>query len=625
MFKASPMVKIDLLCLASERQEIALALARHGGFGPVGKAGAAAGQRYRELYLEAAARLDKVMEYCGHHDAAPIPDDAIAPNERELAGINNRLRDIWQACSGCREQELRMAEEKARLATLRETYVRLSALAVDPARLLRRDGLLDTRLGQVPVVNLKRLGEALSVAGYLLKEFDRAEGQAFVVVTGPRSDQGAGRLGGLLGQAGWRDLPVPPELRTDPAVAARYIEEEAHRLEGHVAAHCEVRERNWRQYAQWLRQAWVLLALARPLAESSLAGLSDKGQLATFSGWVPKPALAELRVALDARFQGRYMLVARDPEVGEKVPSLLAYPAWLRPFTALTRGYGVPRYGEFDPALLAALGYVLLFGAMFGDVGHGAVLLVAALLLRGRLAGLRWLGAAAGLASVGFGLLYGSVFGYENLIAPAWQSPLHDPARMLHLAVLFGVGFIAVTLLINVYNRLIAQRLGEALLAGGGLAGLILYLALLAGLAGVLAGTGFGLGNGVLAGLAWLAVAAWAGLESAGSTAERLVVAAVEGLETVINLFANTLSFLRVAAFGLNHVALALAVFAIAGGLDAFGHGVAVVLGNGVIIVLEGGIVAIQAMRLMYYEGFSRFFAGDGIEFRPLRLMVGNS
>jgi V/A-type H+-transporting ATPase subunit I len=97
-------------------------------------------------------------------------------------------------------------------------------------------------------------------------------------------------------------------------------------------------------------------------------------------------------------------------------------------------------------------------------------------------------------------------------------------------------------------------------------------------------------------------------------------VTAIETLETAINLFSNTLSFMRVAAFSLNHVALALAVFTLANGLDAAGHWLTLTLGNIVIIVLEGGIVAIQALRLMYYEGFSRFFSGDGREFVPLRL-----
>ena len=67
-------------------------------------------------------------------------------------------------------------------------------------------------------------------------------------------------------------------------------------------------------------------------------------------------------------------------------------------------------------------------------------------------------------------------------------------------------------------------------------------------------------------------------------------------------------------------IALALAVFALANGLESVGHWLTITFGNVVIIVLEGGIVAIQALRLMYYEGFSRFFSGDGTPFIPLKL-----
>jgi V/A-type H+-transporting ATPase subunit I len=126
---------------------------------------------------------------------------------------------------------------------------------------------------------------------------------------------------------------------------------------------------------------------------------------------------------------------------------------------------------------------------------------------------------------------------------------------------------------------------------------------------------------GVLAGLGITVIAAFKWLEGKAGIGERILVTAIETLETGINLFANTLSFMRVAAFSLNHVALALAVFTLASGLDVTGHWLTIVLGNIVIIVLEGGIVAIQALRLMYYEGFSRFFSGDGTEFVPLRLL----
>ena len=117
-----------------------------------------------------------------------------------------------------------------------------------------------------------------------------------------------------------------------------------------------------------------------------------------------------------------------------------------------------------------------------------------------------------------------------------------------------------------------------------------------------------------------VAVAIFKWVETRAGFGERALVATIETLETGINLFANTLSFMRVAAFSLNHVALALAVFTLANGLDSLGHWLTIALGNVVIIVLEGGIVAIQALRLMYYEGFSRFFSGDGIRLRPAEI-----
>jgi len=57
--------------------------------------------------------------------------------------------------------------------------------------------------------------------------------------------------------------------------------------------------------------------------------------------------------------------------------------------------------------------------------------------------------------------------------------------------------------------------------------------------------------------------------------------------------------------------------------MGRFGHVVTVVLGNVFVLVLEGGIVMIQVMRLQYYEGFSRYFSGEGHEFAPLRLRRG--
>lgn len=626
MFRPLPMTRVFLLFLASEAQDAALSLARHGAFGPAQEADATlsemTGAAYREVWLEAEARLNKIMAYCDGHAMAPLPEATFAPNLRELQGVNARLRELWQGCSGCYELEQRLQAERKRLDDLSETCARLQALDLDLSRLMRLAGRMDIRLGQLPAINVQRLRAALALAGYLLRPFDAAGDQVFVVVAGLRA--GAG-LGSLLAQAGWRELIIPAELQTRPETASRYLQSERQRLDALAASQCELKDGNWRRHGAWLAQARLLLALARPLAEAAEYSLRGHGQLVRFSGWVPRREVGRLTAALDARFRGRYLITTRPPAAAEAghIPSLLRYPRWLKTPAALVRHFGVPRYGEFDPTLLLAVAYPLLFGAMFGDVGHGAALLLIALGLRRGLAWLRPLVLAAGATSVLFGIFYGSVFGSEAVITPLWQSPMHDPSRLLSLAVWLGVGFISLTLLINLYNRLSLGRWAAALLAGDGLAGLVFFLAATRALYGLFAGAGPGLGNGLTAAFALSLITAAKWTEVRAGLGERLLVSVVESLETAVSLFANTLSFLRVAAFSLNHVALALAVFTLADRLGGSGHWLALALGNAVIVGLEGGIVAIQALRLMYYEGFSRFFGGDGIEFSPLTLALG--
>jgi len=538
-----------------------------------------------------------------------------------LQELNSWLKEVWIACLSCHESEEQINEARSHLDALEETLGKLERLNVDLARLLRADSLLAVRIGSLPVTGLKRVTEALAMTSHLVSRFDQLGEQVFAVIAGPRARQD--EVQGLLAQAGWRELPVPDELRTHPQAARAWLEAERTRLNTQSGAACQVMDGLREQLGPRLHEARLRLALARPLAEAALAGVRGKGGLAALSGWIPKRQLDALRATLDQHFHGRYWLDLREPAAGDvdEVPSLMRYPGWLKPFIPLVKSYGVPRYGEFDPALPFALTYLLLFGAMFGDVGHGAVILLLAAVLTRRLGRMAWVGVAAGAVSMLFGLLYGSFFGYENLIEPLWLSPMHDPIRVLGLAVAFGVGFIAFTLLLNAGNKWAAGRVAEALFDSTGIAGLLFYLGVVGGLATLAGAVDVAQPSWILAGAGIAAVAGYKWHEALGGLGERILVTLIETLETAINLFSNTLSFMRVAAFSLNHVALALAVFTIAHGLEATGHAVTIVLGNIIIIVLEGGIVAIQALRLMYYEGFSRFFSGDGREFVPLRLL----
>lgn len=624
MFRAEPMLRIRLLLVASEAADAALELARQGVYDPAQHAPDALDEKpaeaYREAWMEAEARVSKLVERCGTLSPLRIPPGTEAPTLEDLEELNAWLRTVWDACLSAHAGESRIAEELRHLDALQETLDKLRRLDVDLARLLRPNSLLAVNIGSLPAANVRRVGEALSMTHSILYPFDTVNDLVYAVIAGPRERRA--EVTGLLAQAGWRELPVPQELCVHPDAAETCLVAERQRIEASAAAECKRVDSLRGEFASGLEEARLRVALGRPLAEAASLGVRGRGGLASLSGWIPARRAGELRAALDARFHGQYWLHLEPPRADEAlhVPSLLRYPRWLKSFVPLVRNYGIPRYGEFDPTLLFAVTYLLLFGAMFGDAGHGLVIGMLALALRRKLGGAAWIGVAAGVSSIGFGLAYGSVFGYEDILQPLWLSPLHDPMRMLTVAILFGVGFIAATLLASIHNRLGAGRVGAALFDADGLAGLAFYAGAVATLLASVGIVEIGLAAPLTAATGLVLVAFHKWRETHAGWGERLLVAAIETLETAINLFANTLSFMRVAAFSLNHVALALAVFAIANGLEGAGHWLAIGLGNAFIIVLEGGIVAIQALRLMYFEGFSRFFSGDGKAFAPLRL-----
>jgi V/A-type H+-transporting ATPase subunit I len=100
----------------------------------------------------------------------------------------------------------------------------------------------------------------------------------------------------------------------------------------------------------------------------------------------------------------------------------------------------------------------------------------------------------------------------------------------------------------------------------------------------------------------------------------------VGAFEAVLSYLANTISFVRLAAYAMSHAALLLAITTLAheiGRVPAVGGALAVlvlVTGNLGVMVLEGVIAAVQALRLEYYEFFGKFFSGSGQPFTPFRL-----
>lgn len=92
-------------------------------------------------------------------------------------------------------------------------------------------------------------------------------------------------------------------------------------------------------------------------------------------------------------------------------------------------------------------------------------------------------------------------------------------------------------------------------------------------------------------------------------------------METLLSILSGTVSFIRVGAFAISHVGLFLAFETMAHMIGTpVGSAIVLTLGNVLVIALDGLIVFIQGLRLQYYELFSRYYKGDGIEFKPMNI-----
>ena len=366
--------------------------------------------------------------------------------------------------------------------------------------------------------------------------------------------------------------------------------------------------------------------------ERYAAGVVTRGRVAALAGWMPETRIASLaeRVAPSG---GAVVTLSRPP--GVQPPTLMAEQGAAREFAPLVSTYATVPYPDVNPAVIAGLAYVVMFGMMFADSGQGLLLAAAALAIRSgrwvRLQRLRpvWLFLlGAGISSAFFGLLYGEFFGPTGVIPVIWLSPLEEPVTLLGAAVGVGAVLLAGAYALGSVNRYREGGWRLAVYAPSGLAGAALY----AGLGTVVGGLWFGIGWVVLGG-AVLALgglgASYAGLlASSSGGAGGAVEAGVELFDLVVRLGSNVVSFARLAAFGMTHAALAAVVWQATTSL--WGHGVAgavgavvvFLVGNAVTFALEGLVAAIQALRLEYYELFSRIFDSEGRPFRPWHVPI---
>lgn len=334
-----------------------------------------------------------------------------------------------------------------------------------------------------------------------------------------------------------------------------------------------------------------------------------------------------------------FVVVEEDREkfFGEP-PTKLKNPKLFKPFEMFIRMYGLPAHDEMDPTMFVAITYTFIFGAMFGDVGQGLCLFVlGGLIYLKKKMSLAGIISIAGLFSTFFGFMFGSVFGFEDVLPALWLRPVEAMTSLpfigqlntvFVIAIAFGMVLNILVMLFQIANAVRAHDTENLWFSNNGVAGLVFYGFLV--LTVVLYMTGHKTpGNILLAIFLGIPILLFLFKEPLtnlvkhnqkkieGGKVMFLVQGFFELFETLLSYFSNTLSYVRIGAFAVSHAAIMEVVLMLSGAQDGSPNWIGVVIGNIIVCMLEGLVVGIQVLRLEYYEMFSRFYKGSGREFKP--------
>lgn len=598
----------------------------------------------RDLY---AAFRDIVHRIHAATDRLGIPRDEVAgaidgDDLTDFAVERDRILVVLEPVEA-RVQEVvrRIAEARERLASTRDAFAdaeRLRLANVDPAR-LAPSRFAVIRLGIAPAEALPAITTILSPASHAVIPLDEREETVLFAAAVPAHARVRLDEAMRLTSARSVSLSAGGNAETLAQCEAALADAQRELDDARAASQPSLRQIGRRaETAMLLLQAQTFFAAA--------------GRFVVISGFVPRDGAERLAQRVRAATKDRAVVEVEPaenvPGVSEgtlRVPILHHNPLLLRPFQKLIDVYGTPSYAEVEPTAFFAAGFLAMFGLMFGDAGHGAVLFSAGWFLFRyipRFLDYGILLMEAGTASALFGVLYGSVFGIRGLIPTLWLEPIDDLPRFMMIAVAFGVLVVTGGLVLNIINSWRSGDWKAALYGPRGLTGTMLYWVVLVVLARAFVPATVRIPGAVLGAIVAVAIAIIAGARPlmrllghdvrrprpAVRTAPRWLHAlesSVELIDTIFSFFANTISFVRIAAFAAVHAGVFIAIFALADTMAAMRFGgvlsIAVhVAGNVLVILLEGLTVSVQVLRLEYYEFFGKFFRGGGEPYAPLTL-----
>ena len=607
-------------------------------------------------------RVEGIMHSAGIIPTTPNEKDLNSRSSIEIEKEKKFLDKIDGERENIRERQRSIQQDILKLEDIRR-QVYLYGFGLSDVPFKTKHSFLNIQTGRIPVSNIEKFETALKDLPSLNIALGREEEMAhFLLISMKRDTE---QIKKILSQAAWTNIELPEEVKSIKADVFNEISlklgsltEEQKNLEQKATNLIKEQEKP-------LRNIWVNLRVTELLSRIQ-ANFKSSSRTVIFTGWLPLSQKEKLSKRIQDSCGNRCYMEWHHPSgeeiIEDEVPVQLKNPRALAPFEMLVSNFGIPKYGTIDPTPFVMPLYLAMFGLMFADAGQGAVLALAGILgmkhfrpiaKRQGYFKLSWLILWCGVSSIFFGILFGSYFG-KSLFPPLWfnyhgivsgheveGSTISSINDILAITLYFGIFVIFVGLAFNWVNLIRTRQWSELFFDKGGVFGAWIYAGGVYLLSHLFKNGSENLPSGrhafLFVGLPVLLLFFkepyhyFQHGKSSGQehevkkfnpvmTLNWLMHWIVELMEIFSGYLANTLSFLRIAGLGIAHASLMIAFFTMAGMAPGIFSVVILVLGNILVICLEGLSAGVQALRLSYYEFFTKFFHGTGKLYNPISL-----
>ncbi len=616
-----------------------------------------------EVSLSEISDLRKRVEGFLHTGGIiPSPPSETNLNNRVVVDVKResiRLDKMAGERDSIRERQRTIQQEILKLEDIKR-QIELYGIGISDVALPAKHSFISMQIGKLPVSNVRQLEDELRDMPSLNIAMGQENDMAHHLLISMKRDNE--KINKILANAGWARVELPDELKsvkkdvfTELSAKLKKLTDEQKEVEQQVSDLIKKEEKH-------LTEIWVNLRV-NELFKKIQANFKSSSRTVIFTGWLPSSKKGKLTRKIKQSCEDRCYLEWNEAHskgvIGDEIPVRFNNPKTLAPFQMLVNNFGVPKYGTIDPTPFVMPLYLTMFGLMFGDVGQGFVLVVLGALgvsswkkneAKQGLCTLAWLVIWCGCSSMLFGVLFGSYFGM-GLLPPLWfdfhgiisghsahESAVNDIFDILTITIYFGISVIFLGLIFNWINIIREKKWLELIFDKGGVLGGWIYAGGIYVVSYMIErdykelppGLVLFLLVGLPALLLFIKEPYHYFKHEPGESGERanLLFASinflmewfVELLEIFSGYLSNTLSFMRVAGLGIAHVCLMISFFTIAGMTSGIASILILILGNILVICLEGLSAGIQALRLNYYEFFTKFFHGTGELYTPISL-----